>query len=113
MCCIGLPWERNADLPQLLFYLLDIVIHLMLRLGEEGGERGREGEGALGAFPHLNHSGKLRRRQRSGQAWAGAEVVGLGSVPPTARPPARRRLVCMQGRAGPSGREAPTPAPSH
>lgn len=77
------------------------------------GGGGREGEGALGAFPHLNHSGKLRRRQRSGQAWAGAEVVGLGSVPPTARPPARRRLVCMQGRAGPSGREAPTPAPSH
>lgn len=30
VCCIGLPWERNADFPQLLFYLLDIVIHLMV-----------------------------------------------------------------------------------
>ena len=33
VCCIGLPWERNADFPQLLFYLLDIVIHLMLQRG--------------------------------------------------------------------------------
>lgn len=39
VCCIWLPWERNSDFPQLLFYLLDIVIHLRLPLlgGREEG----------------------------------------------------------------------------
>lgn len=37
VCCIGLPWERNADFPQLLFYLLNIVIHLMLQGGRGVG----------------------------------------------------------------------------
>lgn len=104
VCCIGLPWKRNADFPQLLFYLLDIVIHLMLGLG--GGEE----EGLPGACLHRNHSGNLGRCGREWRSRAGAEVARgwARSLPPT-----RRRLVCMQGRAGPSGREAPTAAPSH
>lgn len=64
VCCIGLPWERNADFPQLLFYLLDIVIHLMLQRGG-GGVRETSGK-EPGACLHPNHSGKSGRR---GQEW--------------------------------------------
>lgn len=101
MRCLGLPWERNADFPQMLFYLLDIVIHLML------GGSGVQGV-TLGAWLHLNHSGKLGRlgREWPGRGWRRGGA-GLGSIPP-ARPPA---LGLYAGQGPPVGEGGPRPGP--
>lgn len=110
VCCIGLPWEQNADFPQLLFYLLDVVIHLMLRRGRQGVGGGmRESRGnAPGACIHPNHSRKLGRHEWEwpSQGWCrGGE--GLSLVPPA------RSLVlglyAGQGRA--VGEGGPRPGP--
>lgn len=102
VCCIGLPWKRNADFPQLLFYLLDIVIHLMLGLG--GGVE----EGLPGACLHRNHSGNLGRR-RAGVAVQGWRRggSGLGSVPPAHSP----ALGLYAGQGWPVGEGGPHRGP--
>ena len=93
--------------PQLLFYLLDIVIHLVLQAGGGGCGRivGRRPEPAC----TLTTPGSWGGAGGNGRARASAEFGGVELRP--SRPLASQRSVCMQGRAGPSGREAPSPGP--
>ena len=107
VCCIGLPWERNADFPPIAFLFARHCNTSYVASGGGGCGRivGRRPEPAC----TLTTPGSWGGAGGNGRARASAEFGGVELRP--SRPLASQRSVCMQGRAGPSGREAPSPGP--